>query len=297
MSQRSLLLAARANLNAALALPSKRVGVGWWPALQDPVKAQALGSTADRVEVAPNGPLAVTTALAAGSDPLVLANPAGGSVGPLGLLMYNLGLGCMELGNEVYYHGYTAAGYAAVYKAAREALGGTGVLLGANAWGDYQSSPGVWSQVEAGGGWCVDFCKALGSKPDRWTFHPYGPLSAYGFGNTGTAVKGWGTLPRLHEYNVKAGVDAPFWITEVGVPTWTGSDGAPAVTEADQAVRVTRYITDFASWPWAEQLYIYGAIDGPNPGGIGGYGLWRHDLSAKPAVAAFAAAAKAAGLA
>ncbi len=149
--------------------------------------------------------------------------------------LQELGLTELELGNEVYYHGSDPESYAADYRAAHEALAGSDITLIADAWTD--SLPhGEWSQWESGGGWCVLFVKALGYVPDAWSFHPYGPMNADGFGS-GAHRPGWATVPRMISYMKADHVYAPLNITEVGQPTYQGTDGNTAVTEAEQALR------------------------------------------------------------
>jgi hypothetical protein len=197
--------------------------------------------------------------------------------------MHELHLTQIELGNEVYYHGSTPWGYAAQYKAAHEALAGSGIALIADAWTDAQKSNGQWSDWEAGGGWCVLFVQSLGYVPDAWSFHPYGPMSADGFGSSGPWQTGWETVPRMISYMKADHVYAPLNITEVGQPTYRGSDGNTPVSEAEQATDVRRYLTQASEWGLAS-IYLYEGIDT----GEGGYGLYKWPLHAKPSEAAFA---------
>jgi hypothetical protein len=196
--------------------------------------------------------------------------------------MHELGLTEIELGNEVYFHGSTPSEYAAQYRAAHEALAGTGITLIADAWTDTQKSNGQWSDWEYGGGWCVVFVQSLGYVPDAWSFHPYGPMKADGFGS-GADQPGWATVPRMINYMKADHVYAPLNITEVGQPTYQGDDGNTAVSEAEQAQDVRQYIRQASEWGLAS-VYLYEAIDTPE----GGYGLYKWPLKAKPSAAAFA---------
>jgi hypothetical protein len=196
--------------------------------------------------------------------------------------MHELGMTELELGNEVYYHGSTAWEYAAQYRAAHEALAGSGITLIANAWTDTQKPNGEWSQWESHGGWCVLFVEALGYVPDAWSFHAYGPMSADGFGS-GAYRTGWATVPRMIAYMKADHIYAPLNITEVGQPTYQGDDGNTAVTEAEQAADIKQYLTQAAEWGLAS-IYLYEAIDT----GEGGYGLYKWPLQAKPSAAVFA---------
>jgi hypothetical protein len=198
--------------------------------------------------------------------------------------MRELGLTELELGNEVYFHGSTPWEYAAQYRAAHEALAGTGITLIANAWIDTTKPNGEWSQWENNGGWCVLFVEALGFVPDAWSFHAYGPMKADGFGS-GAYQPGWATVPRMISYMKADHVYAPLNITEVGQPTYEGSDGNPAVTEAEQAQDDKQYLDQAAEWGLAS-IYLYEGIDTAE----GGYGLYKWPLQAKPSAAAFAEA-------
>ncbi len=225
-----------------------------------------------------------------GVTPLLLYNPSMLGMSPAavaeGVLAYlphmrELGITELELGNEVYYHGSTPPEYAAQYRAAHEALAGSAITLIADAWTDAQKPNGEWSQWESHGGWCVLFVAALGYIPDAWSFHPYGPMNANGFGS-GSYRQGWATVPRMIAYMKTDHVYAPLKITEVGQPTYQGSDGNTPVTEAEQAADVKQYITQAAEWGVAS-IYLYEAIDT----GEGGYGLYKWPLQPKPSATAF----------
>jgi hypothetical protein len=226
-----------------------------------------------------------------GITPLVLYNPGLARISPAtvaeGIKSYiphmrELGLTEIELGNEVYYNGSTPAAYAAQYRAAHEALAGTGITLIANAWTDTERPNGEWSQWESKGGWCVLFVEALGYVPDAWSFHPYGPMSADGFGS-GASRPGWETVPRMIAYMKADHIYAPLNITEVGQPTSQGTDGNTAVTEAEQSADVRQYLTQASEWGLAS-IYLYEAIDT----GEGAYGFYSWPLKAKPSAAVFA---------
>jgi hypothetical protein len=226
-----------------------------------------------------------------GITPLVLYAPEIEGMSPAAVaegvesflpMMRELGLSEIELGNEVYYHGSTPAEYAAQYRAAHEALLGSGITLIADAWTDAPQANGEWSRWEAGGGWCVLFVQALGYVPDAWSFHPYGPMNAAGFGS-GAHQQGWATVPRMLAYMKADHIYAPLNITEVGQPTYQGSDGRVAVSEAEQAADVRQYLTQASEWGLAS-IYLYEGIDT----GEGGYGLYAWPLRAKPSAAVFA---------
>jgi hypothetical protein len=220
------------------------------------------------------------------STPLAEMTPAQVAEGVLSYVphMHELGLTEIELGNEVYYHNSSAWGYAADYRTTHEALAGSGITLIADAWTDAPKPEGGWSQWEYDGGWCVEFVQALGYVPDAWSFHPYGPMTADGFG-AGEHRTGWASVPRMINYMKADHVYAPLDITEVGQPTYEGSDGNTPVTEAEQAQDVKQYISQAAEWGVAS-IYLYEGIDT----GEGGYGIYKWPLQAKPSATAFAEA-------
>jgi hypothetical protein len=226
-----------------------------------------------------------------GITPLVLYDPHMAGMSPATVaenlksyipVMHELGLSEIELGNEVYYNGSTPPEYALQYRAAHEALAGSGITLIADAWTDAQKPNGEWSDWEAHGGWCVLFVDALGYVPDAWSFHPYGPMNADHFGS-GANRQGWGTVPRMIAYMKEDHIFAPLNITEVGQPTSQGTDGNTAVSEAEQAADVKQYLTQASGWGLAS-IYLYEAVDTAE----GGYGLYSWPLEAKPSAAVFA---------
>lgn len=264
---------------------------GWGPAAGETIR-DATGVQYARLNPLEEGSWGPARELVSeGITPLVIYDPDLQGMSPAAVaagidgflpMMRELGLTEVELGNEVYYHGSTAAEYAAQYRAAHEALAGDGIALIADAWTDTPLSSGGWSQWESGGGWCMLFVQALGYVPDAWSFHPYGPMNADGFGSGGNQP-GWATVPRMIAYMRADGIYAPLNITEVGQPTYAGSDGEAAVSEAEQAADVRQYLTQAGEWDLAS-IYLYEGIDT----GEGGYGLYTWPLRAKPSAAAFA---------
>jgi hypothetical protein len=264
---------------------------GWGQTASETIR-KGTGVKFTKLTVGPEGWGTVEEMIHDGVTPLILYNPGMAGMTPAAVAaelktyvphMHELGLTEIELGNEVYYNGSTAWEYAAQYKAAHEALAGSGITLIADAWTDTPKANGEWSQWEAGGGWCVLFVQALGYVPDAWSFHPYGPMTADGFGSSGVWRTGWDTVPRMISYMKADHIYAPLDITEVGQPTWEGSDGNTAVTEAEQAQDVKQYIRQASEWGLTG-IYLYEAIDT----GEGGYGLYKWPLQAKPSAAAFA---------
>jgi hypothetical protein len=264
---------------------------GWGQAASETIR-KATGVRFTKLTVGPEGWGTVEEMVQDGITPLILYNPGMAGMSPASVAagvksyvshMHELGLTEMELGNEVYYNGSTAWEYAAQYKAAHEALAGSGITLIADAWTDTPKPNGEWSQWESGGGWCVLFVQALGYVPDAWSFHPYGPMTADGFGSAGVWRTGWDTVPRMISYMKADHIYAPLDITEVGQVTWQGTDGNTPVTEAEQAQDVKQYIRQAAEWGLTG-IYLYEAIDT----GEGGYGLYKWPLQAKPSAAVFA---------
>ncbi len=144
-------------------------------------------------------------------------------------------------------------------------------------------------------------------KIDGVGYHPYTyPLAA-------SERPGWPTpwtrmsldKPSLHSVLVAAGrPDVPFWLTEFGAPTGGPglvSNGGPDpvgghtdhVTEALQASLATDVVRTAAADPSIAALFWHQLQDNPTAGDTieAHYGLRRADGSAKPAFAAFAAAA------
>jgi hypothetical protein len=264
---------------------------GWGQSVGETIR-KATGVRYTKLTVGPEGWGTVEEMVHDGVTPLILYNPGMAGMSPAAVAagvktyvshMQQLGLTEMELGNEVYYNGSTAWEYAAQYKAAHEALAGSGITLIADAWTDTPKPNGEWSQWESGGGWCVLFVQALGYVPDAWSFHPYGPMTADGFGSSGVWRTGWDTVPRMISYMKADHIYAPLDITEVGQVTWQGTDGNTPVTEAEQAQDVKQYIRQAAEWGLTG-IYLYEAIDT----GEGGYGLYKWPLQAKPSAGAFA---------
>jgi len=266
-------------------------GLTGWGATAGETIRKATGVKYTRISPVAEGWGAGRELVSEGITPLVLYDPEMHGMSPAKVAegvksmlptMRELGLTEIELGNEVYYHGSSAWEYAAQYRAAQEALTGSGVVLIADAWTDAQKPNGEWSQWEYGGGWCVLFVEALGHVPEAWSFHPYGPMSADGFGS-GAHRQGWATVPRMLAYMKADHVYAPLNITEVGQPTYEGTDGNTPVSESEQAADVRQYLTQASEWGLAS-FYLYEGIDT----GEGGYGLYKWPLKAKPSAAAFA---------
>lgn len=285
-----------------------RVGLdglaGWGPTQQHAEEAVAHVKR-DRIDIGGTGGLPwLREVVKNGAAPLVLYNPGlkgrtvaqvKSDITQIAGVMKELHLDTIDFGNETYYAASKPPELASQYRGAHEVLAGTGIKLLANLYGDYQRADGTWSQVEAGGGWQVDFAKALGYTPDGWTEHPYGPMTGSAFqGSSGHGPAGWATVPRVIANLKEHDIYAPIHVTEVGQPTWRGSDGNTPVSQAEQAADVKQYVSDAVRLGLAE-LDIFGAVD-PSSSGEGGYGLWTHELAAKPAAGALGEAVTAAGV-
>jgi hypothetical protein len=105
---------------------------------------------------------------------------------------------------------------------------------------------------------------------DGVTVHPYGSY---------THPSGWPTAVATHQNFPQL----PVWITEVGYNISATIDGV-TVTEDVQAQWMTRSLTDFASWPWA-QGYLWFKWSDYGPDNM--WGVVRPDGSHRPSYDAF----------
>ena len=136
---------------------------------------------------------------------------------------------------------------------------------------------------------------------DALSFHPYTN------GQPPTAdQRGWRahsfirSVPALHAAMLRAGDPRPIWLTESGWATTPPSSRPPFgpsfTSEADQATFLTEEVRLVRSWDYVAGFVWYELVD---RGAAGGnvedhFGLFHHDLSPKPAAAAFRAASRAA---
>ncbi len=135
----------------------------------------------------------------------------------------------------------------------------------------------------------------LGRYADAFAVHPYanGPPAAFDRRNRRFQV---GRIEDIHARIARHDRrPAPIWITELGWSTCTGQPGC--VTLSQQAADITAVFklarTRWASYVRAVFIFSYtqpAALATP-PGKFNGYGLVDADLDAKPALAAFQAAA------
>ncbi len=149
----------------------------------------------------------------------------------------------------------------------------------------------VLGGLSSGGGWAdtiapQDFLQAVydaGGKDyfDVVGIHPYNQLQP-----PGDYLADF--IARVRQVMDDHGDSAkPIWITEIG--WYTRGDGN-AVPEATQADRVTQVFSIVRQYPSVTKVFWYGLQDaGSDPRNPeNGYGLFRADGSAKPAVRAFA---------
>ncbi len=157
-------------------------------------------------------------------------------------------------------------------------------------------SGGLAPAVDAGDGSEVSpvtfvegiYAASGGSALDAVAVHPY----SYPAAPRDPSTASWNTyarLPLVHDVMAAHGDGAKkVWITEFGAPTGTASG---AVSESAQAAMVQQGLTGTGDWAWAGPIFWYAARDrGTNLADReANFGLLRHDFSAKPAYAVFAA--------
>lgn len=231
----------------------------------------------------------VCAALQAGIAPLVLFEDYAGSNMPSEIvnLARNLDslakqypimsqMRAIEFGNEMWQGtsgpAEDASTYGAQYDAAHRALaaaglGGWKLLAAATAiCGDQYSSPAWINEVIA--------AQSSGaSEIDGWTVHPYGPMNTDLTPDCpGPHGYGWPDAKDWHDIAVKAGSNAPWYVTEVG--QCVGGFGCNrAVSLDEQAADMTQYLNDAAREPWIAAFFWYQTYDD----GTGWYGLLGND--------------------
>lgn len=113
---------------------------------------------------------------------------------------------------------------------------------------------------------------------DAFTEHPYDGSGA----NPASTLVRFGAVEEAHKLTGK-----PIAITEYGRPTINGTGDSPKSTEDQQAKALEAMIRKAREVGYVPAMCIYGYRDGRN---AQGYGIYHENDSAKPAVAAFAAA-------
>ena len=128
---------------------------------------------------------------------------------------------------------------------------------------------------------------------DALGHHPYSFPAAPGDAQNWSAwYQMYGAPNNLRSQMVANGdADRKIWATEFGVPTNGPSN--TYVSEATQAQTVTKAYDLFKSYSWAGPLFVWSSRDNSTDpsSNYNFYGLIRHDFSAKPALAAYQAAA------
>lgn len=270
----------------------------------DPVAKTCLADNLghDRIDVGDGSNLTlVDQALTKGIRPVVLYNPgtdqSGGlnnrtpvqvatEVSALAKAMQTRGLTELEVGNEPWWNGDTAASYAAKYAAARAACVGTNVRCIAMITGDYSPDAGkTWSKDSAKGGWLRDFFNALpsGASIDAISCHPYPP------GSVVTAVNaedsGWPSVGKWHAIATSLGINVPWYVTEIGLKV---SESGGQTQQAAGLSQIVRSLTvadpAIAGTPYTfiRFLTVYTALDE----GTQDWGVFNADGSPRPALVA-----------
>jgi hypothetical protein len=144
-----------------------------------------------------------------------------------------------------------------------------------------QMSPATFLQdmYNAGAGGSFD---AVGMHPYSFPADPLAPSSWNPFYN----------LPNIYQIMTSHGDGAKqIWLTEWGVPTGTNT-AAGAVSLQTQAQMISDAFSAVKQWAWAGPLFYYNWQDGTDPTSIyDSFGLVSATFAAKPALAAFTAAA------
>ncbi|HYM54880.1 MAG TPA: beta-galactosidase [Solirubrobacteraceae bacterium] len=194
-----------------------------------------------------------------------------------------------ELWNEPYFayawSGHTpepeayARDAVAAAKAARAIAPSVKLLIAA----DYQDSPQAGGSSPWETTWVTDMVSAeptLAKWVDGVSVHPYGDDPANPVAKAGgwTDASGGWSFQRIDTIRAKflaAGVNLPFWITEVGWSTWNVSEAAEAKNYSDLVVQVR-------ARPWVRALFPYclrefSAHPTDNQPGFGllKFGAWR----------------------
>lgn len=199
-----------------------------------------------------------------------------------------------EVGNEPYYKGETAQGYARDFRAAvvagRSANPNAKFLVAAYVdWLD--RAAGRWTP------WVDSLYEAvpdLNAYADGWTLHPYpdGRDPLLWTPSTSDWNYQYQQFLRIHDEFAAHGAGAlPMWITEIGWTT-TGKDSV----SADEQARFMLEAADLLKGlPWAKALFYYQLQDGGPADGDPehGYGVLAANGSPKPAYSALRSIASA----
>lgn len=131
---------------------------------------------------------------------------------------------------------------------------------------------------------------------DGLSFHPYTNGQSPTADQPGLPVHSFArSVPALHLAMLRAGDSRPIWLTESGWPTTPScaacGSGRSFTSEADQATFLAEEIRLVRGWDYVQGLVWYEMFDrGTSAGNAEDhFGLFRHDLSPKPAVSVFRA--------
>ena len=173
-------------------------------------------------------------------------------------------LRAIEFGNEVYLDENVAT-YGRQYAAAHQALAAAGLSS--------------WKLLAVGAAYCAygaqdwipQLIAAVGAAAvDGWTVHPYGSMNNDQGGCPPGEGFGWPEVLDYHNTAVKAGSNAPWYITEVGQCIRVGNGCSSPVSRWTQATAMTRYLRDTVSkYPWVVFFNWYTSCDDRS----GGWGL------------------------
>ncbi len=101
------------------------------------------------------------------------------------------------------------------------------------------------------------------------------------------------SVPALHQAMLQAGDTSPIWLTEVGWSTVATCDPAPGAcwaptlptTDANQRSYLAESLVLAARWPYVSAVFWYELLDEGSAASVDAldhFGLYRHDLTAKP---------------
>lgn len=232
-----------AGLGTGLAR-ARALGLGWdRPYAQDPGDIAWWKAAAAQVSAAGLRPLVCLERRPYGADFPSVAARLVSALKPLGVTHY-------EVLNEPELAGVEPADYARLFRdtvtACRKADPAARFLA--------CSAPdvtvaGAWTQ------WPTAMAAAvpgLASLMDGWACHPYGSLTSTSHSWGG----GWNLLDYQRGLWLKAGIDRPCWITEVGMKVGA-SDGVNKGPLAEQADRVRFYVAECRRRPWVAGFFWF----------------------------------------
>lgn len=222
---------------------ARTLGLGWdRPYAQDPADLAWWTATVARVNAAGLRPLVCIERRPYGADFPAVAARLVAALKPYGVTHY-------EVLNEPELAGAAPADYARLFRSTvaecRKADPAAKFLCASAP--DVQVG-GLWVQWQAE---AVRAVPDLGSYMDGWAVHPYGSLTSTSHSWGG----GWNLLDYERGLWLKAGIDRPAWITEVGFKI--GATGAQSGTLDEQASRVRFYVEECRKRPWVAGFFWF----------------------------------------